>query len=48
MRLATEVIRVKPDTMKRFKGYMGSHESADSALSNMISLIDQLADDMGC
>ena len=47
MRLATEVIRVRPDTMKRFKGYTGSHESADSTLSNMITLIDQLAEDMG-
>lgn len=47
MRKATEVIRVTPDTMERFKGYTGRHETADSALSNMINLIDQLAEDMG-
>lgn len=48
MRQATEVIRVTPDTMKRFKGYTGPHETADSALSSMINLIDQLAEDIGC
>lgn len=47
MRQATEVIRVTPDTMKRFKGYIGIHETADTALSNMITLIDQLSEDMG-
>ena len=47
MRKATAVIRITPDTMERFKVYIGQHETADIALSNMINIIDQLAEDMG-
>lgn len=47
MRKATQVIRVSPDTMKRFKGYIGPLETADKSLNAMLDLIDQLAEDMG-
>ena len=47
MRRATEVIRLRPDTMTRFQKYVGSNETANTALSNMINIIDELSEDMG-